>query len=101
MFLMVANLREKFGFTTLKPCPSLNFTLFFTPLNQQDFADINKEDALKNHINIHFDKIPKWKGMDIAIIGLTEIRGSVNKTMDINAAQHIRRQLYQLKNRKS
>ncbi len=75
----------------------MNFTLFFTPLNQQDFADINKEDALKNHINIHFDKIPKWKGMDIAIIGLTEIRGSANKTMDINAAHHIRRQLYQLK----
>lgn len=75
----------------------LTFTLFFSPLNETDFADITKEDTLKNHIHIHFDRIPQWKGMDIAIIGLTEIRGSSNKAMDIHAAHHIRRQLYQLK----
>lgn len=48
------------------------------------------------HINIYSEELPDITGADIVLVGVDEFRGSGNFNDNINAADIIRKQLYQL-----
>lgn len=53
----------------------MNLSIFFEPLNEDVFAKLNKPRTLGAYITRFVSKFPDWRGADIAILGVNEIRG--------------------------
>ena len=71
----------------------MDLKLFFDPI------DIDLEtpaSSFQHAIYVNRHKMPDYEGLDVALIGLNEYRGAV-RTPEGNAANEVRRQLYQLK----
>ncbi|MEP1035281.1 formimidoylglutamase [Ekhidna sp.] len=71
----------------------MDLKLFFDPVE----VDIDQApDSFQSSIYINRHKMPDHDGLDIALIGMCEFRGS-NKDINPKSADEIRKQIYQLK----
>lgn len=75
----------------------MDFTLFFDTLDEDLFDGITGTDTWFEHVNIHIESPVKWKGKHLAIIGVTEERGTKTNEGVKGAANEIRKRLYRLK----
>lgn len=74
----------------------MSLTLLFDPLPTTLFDQINSEYALKNSISWYHTDFPDWQTAHIALIGLSEVRGSKHNSNTINGADAIRSRFYGL-----
>ena len=75
----------------------MDFTLFFDTLDEALFEGVTGTDTWYEHVDIHIESPIKWKGKHLAIIGLTEERGTKTNEGVKGAANEIRKRLYRLK----
>ncbi|MFT7033429.1 MAG: formiminoglutamase [Cyclobacteriaceae bacterium] len=73
----------------------MDLKLFFDAIDERLVAEALPNDSLFNFIYINEHKMPQKEGLDIAIIGLNEIRG--NDSISTSGTDLIRRKLYSLK----
>ncbi len=71
--------------------------IFFSPLPESAHAGITAPDALVKSIRLHAETFPDLEQADLALIGLTENRGSGDNGGVGAAADAIREKLYRLK----
>jgi formiminoglutamase len=71
---------------------------FLVPVNIHLLNDDSgyNDGQFAKHINIYSDELPDITNADIVLVGVDEFRGSGNFNEHINAADIIRKQLYQL-----
>lgn len=75
----------------------MDLNLFFSPVDESLFDDISSVSAVSKSLTINSSKIPELRRFDLALIGLTENRGTNSNTGVANAAHEIRKKFYQLK----
>ena len=73
----------------------MDLKLFFDAIDESLVTENLPPDSLFNFIYVNERKMPEKEGLDIAIIGLNEIRG--NKTLSTSGTDIIRKKLYGLK----
>jgi formiminoglutamase len=75
----------------------MNLPIFFDPIPDNLIRQSHAHNSFFTHINYHGEFFPDLKGIQIAIIGMTEARGIVeNESLD-EAAWEIRKKLFSLK----
>lgn len=80
----------------------MNLSIFFEPLNEDVFANLEKPRSLGSYISYFVSKFPDWRAADIAILGIDETRGRSNEEQAEDAgtaeapARVVRRKLYSL-----
>ncbi|HLF33796.1 MAG TPA: formimidoylglutamase [Cyclobacteriaceae bacterium] len=75
----------------------MEINIFFTPVSESLYRDIGTSSSFFNNIYLPGKAFPDFSQADIAIIGLTENRGSRNNPGVSGAADEIRKKLYRLK----
>ncbi len=75
----------------------MDLTLFFSPIDESVYASISSPSSFLKNIKIYGEKMPEYKGANLAIIGLNETRGAGHHAGKSNGPDEIRRKLYQLK----
>lgn len=75
----------------------MDLKIFFDIVDEQLFKEIEDYNSIFNNIHVYHEKFPEWKKADIALIGLTEDKGTHNNKGVSKAADTIRQQLYRLK----
>ena len=75
----------------------MDLNLFFTPVDEALFDNISSVSSFVKSINVNSSKIPDLQGHDIALVGITENRASESNKGVANAADEIRKKLYNLK----
>jgi len=73
----------------------MDLKLFFDAIDEKLASEALPNDSLFNFIYVNQHKMPEKDGLDMAIIGLNEIRG--NNTIDTSGTDQIRKKLYSLK----
>ncbi|TAD96241.1 MAG: formiminoglutamase [Bacteroidetes bacterium] len=79
----------------------MDLRLFFDSVQDQIGGFDSEIASLGTHIFNNFSQIPRWKDVDIAIIGINEQRGSKNNHCQSNSADQVRKKLYALKKSKT
>ena len=74
----------------------MDIKIFFSPVEEEAYAGIHLSNSFYKNIHANTEKMPDHRGADIALIGLTETRGTSDQGMK-DAARHIRQKLYKLK----
>ena len=74
----------------------MSLTLLLDPIDIESLNVDLRSDSLYHSFYVFEEKLPKWKNVDIAIIGVNEYRGQ-NVEVNINAADKVRKKLYDLK----
>ena len=74
----------------------MEFTLLLDPVSVEDLKINLKSDSLYHSLYVYENEFPSWKDMDIALIGINEYRGQCVSN-NVNAANNIRKKLYELK----
>ncbi|MBL7859378.1 MAG: formimidoylglutamase [Cyclobacteriaceae bacterium] len=75
----------------------MDLTILFSPLDESIYADISSPSSFYKNIVAFGEKMPEFKGADIAIFGVNESRGSTRNAGTSNAPDEIRKKLYNLK----
>ena len=75
----------------------MDFTLFFDTLDETIFEGISGTDTWYEHVQVHTQSPIDWEGKHLAIVGVTEDRGSKTNQGVAQAANEIRKRLYRLK----
>lgn len=75
----------------------MNPELFFSPVSEIIYQDIKEYRSFYKSIKAFETKMPKLEDVDIALIGVTEHRGSTGNEGIANGADEIRKKLYRLK----
>lgn len=75
----------------------MDLQIFFEPLPESFYQEKYSLHAFFNGIHFHGETFPDLTGMQVAIIGLEEYRGSVNLNNGSLSSHSIRRKLYALK----
>jgi formiminoglutamase len=75
----------------------MEISIFFTPVNDQLYRDISVSSSFFKNIYLPGKAFPDISQADIALIGVTENRGSQNNKGVSEAADEIRKKLYHLK----
>ncbi len=75
----------------------MDLTILFSPVDESVYSDIDSSSSIFKSIRIFGDKMPEYKGTQIAIFTVKEDRGTANPTSHTNAPDEIRKKLYRLK----
>jgi formiminoglutamase len=75
----------------------MDLKLFFSPAGKETSSGIKSKTALLKYLHVFQDEMPEIKEANIALIGITESRGSANNDGVIRAPDNIRKVLYNLK----
>ncbi len=75
----------------------MDLKIFFSPLDEELFAGIRSTNSFFKNIKVNIEAMPDFKGMDIAIIGIEEERGTLDNKGVARGANEIRKKLYSLK----
>ena len=72
----------------------MDLKMFFDPID----IDVDKSSSsFQTSIYINSERMPDHQGLDVALIGLREYRGSSNKDGNVESPDEIRKKLYRLK----
>ncbi|QSE98543.1 formimidoylglutamase [Fulvivirga lutea] len=75
----------------------MDLKIFFSPLDEDLFSHIRSSNSFYKNIKYNIDKMPSFKGADMAIVGVNEERGTLTNKGTAKAADEIRKKLYALK----
>lgn len=75
----------------------MDFTILFSPVDEAIYRDITSPTSFYKNIRIFADKIPDYRDVHIAIFGVKEERGTLSNAGTAQAADEIRKKLYNLK----
>lgn len=75
----------------------MDLTILFSPIDESVYADITSVNSFFRNIRAYTEKMPDYRGAQIAIIGVREERGTSNNFGSAKGPDEIRRKLYQLK----
>ena len=75
----------------------MNLKLFFSPLEESLFKHIKSSNSFYKNIRSNIEQMPDIKGMEIAIIGAPESRGTTDNQGCEKGPDQIRKKLYALK----
>ncbi len=75
----------------------MNLGLFFSPVEESIYQDLKEYRSFYKSIRVFEEKMPKLDQAQIALIGITENRGTTTNTGVDQAAYEIRKKLYRLK----
>jgi formiminoglutamase len=75
----------------------MDLTIFFSPVDDSTFGNITSQSSFFKNIRVFSDKMPDIKGAHLAIFGVREARGHSNNSGTTEAADEIRKKLYNLK----
>lgn len=75
----------------------MDLTIFFSPIEEGVYQNITSPSSFYKSINAFTDKMPNYKGADIAILGVKESRGNSVNAGSAEAPDEIRKKLYRLK----
>ncbi|QDH78139.1 formimidoylglutamase [Echinicola soli] len=75
----------------------MDLKLFFDPVPESITQHKYAHNSFFKHINYHGELFPDLKGIQIAIIGLEEVRGTDDAESVDQAAHEVRKRLFQLK----
>jgi formiminoglutamase len=74
----------------------MDLTIFFSPIDESIYSHVESSSAFLKNINFFGEKMPDYRGAQIAIFGISENRGSNNESTS-KGPDEIRKKLYQLK----
>lgn len=77
----------------------MSLKLLLQPVDVQALHIDLKADSLYHSLYVFEEQLPRWKTMNIAIIGVNEYRGQ-DMELTTSAANRVRKKLYQLKQQK-
>ena len=75
----------------------MDLTIFFSPVDESVYADLESTSSFAKNISFFGDKMPDYRGAQVAIFGVKEGRGALKNGGTSKAPDEIRRKLYQLK----
>ena len=75
----------------------MDLTILFSPIEESLYADISSPSSFFKNIHPFTDKMPEYRGANIALFGIKEGRGSSVNTGTSSGPDEIRRKLYNLK----
>lgn len=75
----------------------MDLTILFSPVDESVYRDITSPTSLFKSLRIFSEKMPDYKDAHIALIGLTEERGTLFNSGVASGADEIRKKLYNLK----
>lgn len=75
----------------------MDLTIFFSPIEESVFKDINSSSAFFKNLRVFSDKMPDYRDAHIAFFGVKESRGHENNDGSSRGPDEIRKKLYQLK----
>ena len=75
----------------------MNLKLFFSPLEESLFKHIQSSNSFYKNIRSNIEKMPGLDGMEMAILGVPEERGTQENIGTANGPDQIRKKLYALK----
>ena len=75
----------------------MDLTILFSPVDESVYSDIDSSSSIFKSISIFGNKMPEYKGAQIAIFAVKEDRGTTHPTSHTNAPDEIRKKLYRLK----
>lgn len=75
----------------------MDLTILFSPIDESVYANISSTTSFFKSIRIFSDKMPDYKDAHMAIVGIKEERGNLGNVGAAQAADEIRKKLYNLK----
>ncbi len=75
----------------------MDLTIFFSPLEESIYSKPYPSNSIFKNIKVFGDKMPDFKGVDIAIFGVKEERGTAINQGCRSGPDEIRKKLYNLK----
>jgi len=75
----------------------MDLTILFSAIDEHLYTDIRHSNAFFKNIQAYTDKMPSLDGLDIALIGVHEERGTVLNKGTAKGPDEIRKKLYDLK----
>jgi formiminoglutamase len=75
----------------------MDLTILFSPVDESVYRDITSPTSLFKSLRIFSEKMPDFRDAHIALIGLTEERGTLTNGGVASGADEIRKKLYNLK----
>jgi formiminoglutamase len=75
----------------------MDLTILFSPLEESIYNKSLPANSLLKNIKVYGDKMPDFKGVDIAIFGVREERGTTTNQGSNKGPDEIRKKLYNLK----
>lgn len=75
----------------------MDLTILFSPVDESLYADITSPSSFYKSIIVFGEKMPEYKGAQLAIFGVGEDRGTVRNNGSAEAPDEIRKKLYRLK----
>jgi formiminoglutamase len=75
----------------------MDLTIFFSPIDESLRADIHSPSSFLKNISVFGDKMPDYRGAQIAIFGVREDRGTKRNIGSADGPDEIRKKLYRLK----
>jgi formiminoglutamase len=73
----------------------MNLSIFFDALSESLLDGNARSKDFYSKVDLHKERFPDWKSSEIAIIGITEDRGTENKNID-SAPDEVRKKLFKL-----
>ncbi len=75
----------------------MDLTILFSPVDESLYADISSPSSFFKNIHVFGEKMPDYRGANIAIFGVREDRGTQRNEGTASAPDVIRQKLYNLK----
>lgn len=75
----------------------MDLTILFSPVDESLYADISSPSSFFKNIHVFGEKMPDYRGANIAIFGVKEDRGTQRNEGTASAPDVIRQKLYNLK----
>jgi formiminoglutamase len=75
----------------------MDLKIFFSPVDESVFNDIEDQTSFFKNIQVFSEKQPSYKGINIALIGITIVDADDASKLNSKAADEIRKKLYRLK----
>lgn len=75
----------------------MDLTIFFSPIDESIYTKSYPSNSFFKSIKVYGDKMPDFLGVDIALFGVKEERGTTSNTGCSKGPDEIRKKLYNLK----
>lgn len=75
----------------------MDLTIFFSPIDESIYTKSYPSNSFFKSIKVYGDKMPNFQGVDIALFGVKEERGTTSNTGCSKGPDEIRKKLYNLK----
>jgi arginase family enzyme len=75
----------------------MDLTIFFSPIDESIYTKSYPSNSFFKSIKVYGDKMPDFRGVDVAVFGVKEERGTASNAGCSKGPDEIRKKLYNLK----